>query len=199
MRTLGNKSKLTALSAVPFFVGAIALAVGAFIQPAAATPPTGGGSAGNSNNKFAVGAVTPTNGFCALGHVAFAAQQNPTKTTPTYAGHVEQQSAAGSTAGGKVICVGFDTDMTGMPNYARVVWHVDHSNDVNTPADTFRQFDVTDMGPPVGGMPPDTFSDRGECSTASNCDTQDNPTPCCDCTAMMADGPVLNGNIEVKD
>jgi hypothetical protein len=199
MRTLGNKSKLTALAAAPLFVGAIALAVAVFIQPVAATPPTGGGSAGSSNNMFAVGAVTPTNGFCALGHVAFAAQKNPQQNN-VYAGHVEEQSVAGSTAGGHVVCVGFDTITdTTTPNKARVVWHVDHSTDVNTPATTDQQFDVTDMGPPVNGMSPDLYSDRGECSMEENCNTMDNMTPCCSCTPGTANGPVANGNIVIKD
>jgi hypothetical protein len=199
MRTLENKSKLTAFAAAPFLVGAIALVVGAFIQPAVATPPTGGGSAGSSNNMFAVGAVTPTNGFCALGHVAFAAQKNPQQNN-VYAGHVEEQSVAGSTAGGHVVCVGFDTmtDPT-TPNMARVVWHVDHSTDVNTPATTDQQFDVTDMGPPVNGMSPDLYSDRGQCSMdPQTCGMGMNP-PCCSCTPGTANGPVANGNIVIKD
>jgi hypothetical protein len=174
MRIFGNKSKLAALAVAPVLVLVLMLAGGVFINHAVAGP-----SAGNSNNAYAVGGFTVMTTF---EHVAFAAHQNP-KSPTAWTGHVVQDTATGSRSG-PVFCVAVDT--SGMYPKARVIWEVKQSdfNDVGA----IRQFDVTDRGEPVMGVPPDLYTDRLECALGGDCD----------CLAGDGFNPLLHGNIVVK-
>lgn len=185
MRTLGNKSgnvtvphpSRLATFAAPLLAVVFALAVGVFTQQAAAKPPSGGGSAGNSTNAFAVGGITLATGD----HVAFAAQKNP--NTNTYSGYVVQDLMTGSRSG-PVTCVYISGNM------ARVIWIVKHS-DNSSEIGTEMQFDVTDNGEPVMGVPTDTYMDLGGCNGQNQ--------PSCDCSTTSGGGPtLLHGNIIVK-
>src|SRR5438132_7511336 len=123
MRLLEHKT-VTAFVAAPLFAAAVAALIVGLSQPAWAATVTS-----CSGHCFVVGAVTPSNGFCALGHVAFAAQQH----NLSHNGDVEEQTAASANAGGHVVCVWFSA------NKARVVWKIDHSNDpTNAPVGTMR-------------------------------------------------------------
>jgi hypothetical protein len=145
MRTLGNKSKLTAFRVTT--VVALALALGSFTQHASAQTPT-------TKKPFAVGAITTE-----LEHVAFAAQQSPKSTAMTAAtGHVVQQDLiAGTTNSGPVTCFQPNGSM------ATITFHV-----TNGPAaPNYRTFTVMDGGEPMMGMSPDAYADCG--TVNSNC------------------------------
>jgi hypothetical protein len=166
MRTLGNKSKLTGWTAALIAVVATAVA-----WQAIAAPPTGGGSAGSSNNSFAVGGISLTDGD----HLAFAAQLSP---KGAIAGHVVQDALMVQRSG-PVVCVTFYNG-----NMATVGWMVTYSSD-STEVGQFRTFEVTDNGPPVGGVSTDLFLDRM---------TMDQ-----DCSDMSGGGVMpVHGNIVVK-
>jgi hypothetical protein len=174
MRTLGNKSKLTALVAAPVLAAALALAIGIATQPAGAAP------AGNSNNEFAVGGAS-----FLPGHLAFAAQRNP--QNGSISGHVVQEDMWGNSISGAVLCL---YTMNG--NMAHVEWRVDHSDNTSMyPIGQHRQFDVTDNGPPVMGMSQDQFLDQGNCGAYQQ--------PQCTCTKVCSGGVMpAHGNIVVK-
>ena len=120
MKLLEHK-KFAAFAVAPLLAAAFAAAIVGFTQPTTA------GAAGTTHD-FAVGAVTPTNGSMAAGHVAFAAELIGTRTS----GYVVEQSATSLNANGPVKCIGFEGAN------ARVVWHVNHSNDTTQPAGTTR-------------------------------------------------------------
>ena len=179
MKMFENRTKLAALAAVPLLALAFAVAVGVFTHEAAATPPSGGGSAGNSGNEFAVGGFTLVTGD----HVSFAAHQNP-QQPDTYSGYVVQDTTAGSRSG-PVFCLYVNG------NEARVVWTVKHS-DFGDPANQIRSFDVTDNGEPVMNMmSPDSYTDLGPCGKI---------TPNCSCGTTNGGGmpDIIHGNIVVK-
>jgi hypothetical protein len=160
----------------------LAVVAGGFTWQAAAQKPSGGGSAGTSNNIFAVGAFTPINGD----HFAFADQKNP--QTGAMSGYVVQSTAAGQTRSGKVTCL--DVDST--TGQARIRWDVQHSTVDPSEVGQNRELDVTDMGEPNGITPgPDTYTDDGNC---------DMNNMCSDCGTMPKGGAmmVVNGNIVVK-
>jgi hypothetical protein len=184
MRTLGNKSKLTALGAATLVAFALALVVGTH-QAGATGPPSGGGPAGNSNNSLAVGAFTPLD-TTTVTHVAFAAQKSP---KGTYAGYVVEELASG-TISGPVTCL----TVNGMN--ARIKWTVNHADSgTGSTVGDVRQLDVTDMGEPVLGVPPDFYTDQGTCDDSGNSCSSN----CCDCgTTTTGQNALLHGNIVVK-
>jgi hypothetical protein len=142
MRTLGNKSKLTALGVATLVV--FALALGGFTQHASAQTP-------NSSKAFAVGGFTT-----ATEHVAFAAQTNPKTGAPS--GYVVQQLTTG-TDSGPVTCFQPSGSM------ATITFLVKHGPD----ATYYRTFTVMDGGEPMMGVSMDMYSDCG--NQTSNCGT----------------------------
>jgi hypothetical protein len=152
----------------------IAVVASAVAWQAMATPPSGGGSAGNSNNAFAVGGITTLDG-----HVAFAAHQNP---NGSYSGHVVQDSF-GTSRSGPVDCL-FVVPLSG-GNHATIQWHVTHSDNPAEVNGQPRLFEMCDYGEPTGGVSPDYFVDLGE----SNNGCRDN---------QFCGSPFIHGNIVVK-
>jgi hypothetical protein len=171
MKIFENKSKLAVLAATPILALALGLVGSAFTNQAAAKPPTGGGSAGNSNNSFAVGGITTFDG-----HVAFAAHRNPQNGNVN--GHVVQDSFRTSRSG-PVDC------LTVVGNHATILWHVTHSDNTGE-IGQYRLFEMCDFGPPTtGGVPADYFYDWGNSNT--------------DCSSNQTCGnPFIHGNIVVK-
>jgi hypothetical protein len=145
MRTLGNKSKLTAFGVAT--VVAFALALGGFTQHASAQTPS-------TKKPFAVGGFTT-----ALEHVAFAAQQSPKTIDPAAAtGYVVQELTTG-TDSGPVTCFQPNGSM------ATITFKVKNGPD----AGDYRTFTVMDGGEPVMGVSPDAYADCGV--VTNNCDT----------------------------
>jgi len=158
---------------------AFAAVVGMFNTQAVAAPP------GNSNNSFAVGGFST-----ATDHVAFAAHRNPNNGSIT--GHVvREDNVTGSSSSGPVTCLFVSAD----GKSARIGWTVTNSNDPMVCVGTTRQFDVTDNGEPVGGMPPDKYTDLGAC--LNQCDSW-NPNGCGCCTTNGGFCMLIHGNIIVR-
>lgn len=181
MKALGIKSERAMTLFPSKLVGwaaaaLIAVVASAVAWQAMAKPPSGGGSAGSSNNAFAVGGITTVNG-----HVAFAAHNNPNGSV---AGHVVQEDNLGNSRSGPVDCLTV-LPLGGGQNHATIEWHVTHSD---TPAEVNGQprfFEMSDLGEPTGGVPPDGFIDRGETNFS--------------CGAAVTYGqPFIHGNIVVK-
>ena len=186
MKILENKSKFAVLAAAPLMAVALTLAVGTLTQQAVATPPSGGGPAGNSNNAFAVGGITVVSG-----HVAFAAHRNPNNGNIN--GHVVQD-ITGTSISGPVTCLFVSSD----GKSARIGWTVTSSdNTMMYPIGQTRQFDVTDNGEPVMGMSPDGYTDVGPCM--NNCNNTMCPSDCGCCTTNGGmTGMIIHGNIVVR-
>jgi len=182
MKISENRPKLAALAAAALVTAGLAVVVGGFTGQAVASPPSGGGSAGKSNNAFAVGAFTAMNGD----HFAFAAQKNP-QTGLLQAGHVVQDVVSGGTRSGKVTCLTVDSSS----GKATIQWTVDHSTVNSSEVGQTRELDVTDVGEPNGVTPgPDEYTDDGDCSMTM-CNGCNNPPE----GGMML---VVHGNIVVK-
>jgi hypothetical protein len=137
MRTLGNKSKLTAFGAATLVAFALALVV--------STHQVRGGGA--SFQGIAVGGISLTDGD----HLAFAAHENPKNGAIN--GHVVQDAVMVQRSG-PVTCVNFYNG-----NQATIGWTVTNST-VSSEIGQFRTFEVTDGGEPVMGISPDLFLDR---------------------------------------
>ena len=174
MKALITRPRLAALAATPLMAAAVALAICTAIQPAEAA------SAGSSNNEYAVGGTS-----FMPGHLAFAAQKNPQNGSVT--GYVVQEDAMGNSFSGKVECL---TTLNG--NMAHVVWRIAHTDNPGLyPVGQQRQFDVTDNGQPMMGMPTDQFADQGPCGMYSQ--------PTCNCSKVCSGGAYpARGNIVVK-
>src|SRR5437867_2231047 len=129
MKIFRSKSKLAVMAAALLLL-AFALAVGVFTQQATARPPSGGGSAGSSNNAFAVGGITTFDG-----PVAFAAHNLPNNKI---VGHVVQDSF-GTSRSGPVDC------LTVAGNHATILWHVT-SSDNSGEIGQYRLFEMCDYG-----------------------------------------------------
>ena len=155
---------------------ALALVVGGFTEQAVANSST-------NTHMFAVGGFAPVDtDMDGITHMAFAAQQNPVHAT-VYAGHVVQETSTGYRSG-PVDCLSVTVN-TATSSTAAVVWHITSSNISGDVIGQTRSFEVTDNGPPVMGMSPDMFKDRG---TDTTCGTDNNGT----------NEALLRGNIVVS-